>query len=179
VLLRKAVEQAGAQKRRVGIVDERSGPGHRRPAIAGVFPVGPGYVFRQPRRPALACDGLAEPDRRLFALAAQTDQLDFDVGRREMPCEVGGRAELDRPRDDLPHDRAPEFGVGRIILDPHRPARASRPAIGVQMQPRTLGYHELLGPGPDRQHPFGNPIHLGVMSDTAAHRLIAVDSQNV
>ena len=41
--------------------------------------VGPGDVFRKPRRPAPAGDELAEPDGRLLALAAQADQLDFDV----------------------------------------------------------------------------------------------------
>ena len=102
VLAGESIEQAGAEQRRVGVVDQAPGEATVRHVVAGIVAVGPGDVLGQPGRPAAARDELAEPDRRLLALAAQADQLDLDFEAGEMLGEVAGRAELDRPGGDSP-----------------------------------------------------------------------------
>jgi hypothetical protein len=70
----ETVEQPGADERRVGIVDPRQKRGYRGRPGRSAIAVGPGRALGQPGRPPPARGQLAEPDRRLLALAAQADQ---------------------------------------------------------------------------------------------------------
>ena len=78
----EAVEQPGADQRRVGVEDPGGERGHAGRLGVDRVAVGPGLALGQPGRPPPARGQLAEPDRRLLALAAEADQLDLAAGAR-------------------------------------------------------------------------------------------------
>ena len=118
VLQGKPIEQARAEEGGVGIEDqgrERSDTAAR--SSCRPIAVGPGDILGKPGRPAAARNELAEPDRRLLALAAEADQLDFVLRAGEVLREIAGRAELDGPGGDSPRGRIPESGPGSVIIE--------------------------------------------------------------
>ena len=96
----ESIEQAGAKQDGSGSKIKVPSGVTGSPLAGRSVAVGPGDVLGQPGRPAAARDELAEPDRRLLALAAEADQLDLVFRAGEMLREVAGRAELDRPGGD-------------------------------------------------------------------------------
>ena len=94
--------------------------------------------------------------------------------------EIAGRAELDGPGGDPPRrptsrNRARERNHRAIEHAVDRRARRS----GSRCSQAPAGIAKRLGPCPDRQDPIGDVVDRGVITESPAHPLIEIDSQDV
>ncbi len=180
VLAGEAVEQAGAEERRVGVVDQANRAGRPAPADCVGFSRSVQVTFSG-SRVARRRQETSSPNQTVASLHSPRRLISSisHVRAGEMLGEVAGRAELDRPGGDLRDDRVPEIGAGAVIHQPRSAARDRRPAVGVEVNPGAGGNRERLGPGPDREDSIGDAVHCRVITDPPAHSVIEIDGQDV